>query len=374
MLANAQPTDEEITKAAPMTLQGDDALHGGDVQQASEQYGIAIEDWIDLSTGLNPYGYDVNNIPQKVFRELPYVRDEFIQAAKQYYECENLLAVNGTQMAIQALPSVLAKTGIVLPSLGYQEHVKHWQKSNQVSGFYDSSNADLAQDQINRFIKAHPNQHLLIINPNNPSGLMFSPQQIQNWAQQLEDGAYIIVDEAFMDLTPSQSVLSNSMAENMIVLRSFGKFFGLAGIRLGFVFSNAHIIQQLESQLGLWSVNGPAQYIATQAFTDRAWQRHNIDTISKTSETNREIFSALFLSNKIALQKQVHSGLFSSYWLPAVQAKSLQDFFAKRGILIRLIPVSQQVMVIRIGLPLLSDAKQAHRVGSAIKEYLTNES
>ena len=123
-------------------------IHGGDLQQASLQYGIAVQDWIDLSTGLNPAPYKVKDIPVQVFSELPYIRDDFLDAAKKYYGCSHLLALNGTQVAIQALPKLLKKVGIILPSLGYQEHFKHWQQWGEVNGYYAVSYTHLTLPTI----------------------------------------------------------------------------------------------------------------------------------------------------------------------------------------------------------------------------------
>ena len=348
----------------------EEIIHGGDLDAAARRYGIPKDEWIDLSTGLNPCAYPVANIPAHVFAELPYLRDEFINAAKTYYDFNNLLAVNGTQMAIQVLPRVLKKVGVLLPSLGYQEHLKHWQQSGQVNEFYDSSDETLACEQIDQSIKENSCQHLLIINPNNPSGLLFSVQQINQWANALNEGCYVVVDEAFMDLTPHQSVLGEGMAKNIIVLRSFGKFFGLAGIRLGFVLSKDKVLlKEIENKLGLWSVNGPAQHIATQALQDVSWQQETINRLPIDSEKNKKVFSKVFLSDDIHLIKQAHTGLFSSYWLEAFQAYSLYDFFARNSILLRLIFVSKDIKVIRIGL------HDRHKVGRAsiegvIEKYL----
>ncbi len=344
VLSNAKASQESATC--------EEIIHGGDLDAAARRYGIKKDEWIDLSTGLNPCAYPVTNIPAHVFTELPYLRDEFINAAKTYYGFNNLLAVNGTQMAIQALPLVLEKVGVLLPSLGYQEHLKHWQQSGQVNNFYDSNHETLACEQIDQSIKENPCQHLLIINPNNPSGLLFSVQQINQWANALNEGCYVVVDEAFMDLTPQQSVLDEAMAKNIIVLRSFGKFFGLAGIRLGFVFSKGkNLLKQMENKLGLWSVNGPAQFIAIRAFKDTLWQERTLKQVPVESHKNRQTFSKVFLSCNIDLIKEVHTGLFSSYWMSAFQAHSLYEFFAKNGVLLRLIFVSKDVRVIRIGLP-----------------------
>lgn len=352
-------------------------IHGGDVECVASLYGIKKEHWIDLSTGLNPNPYPVNDIPAHVFSELPYLKAELIDAAEKYYRAEKPLALNGTQLAIQSLPSVLPKFDIIVPKLGYQEHALHWQKSGVKLQKYSATTATLASQEIDELLSTNKKQHLLIINPNNPSGLLFTPNQIRSWAKQLKTGCYVIVDEAFMDLTPQDSVLGQGMLHNIIVLRSFGKFFGLAGIRMGFVFAAKKIQDLLQEKMGLWTVNGPAQYLAIKALKDERWQKQARIGIKKTALTCKELFSPLFHSEKLNVLKTTHQGLFSSYWLNKHQAQLLYSHFAWRGILLRKIPVDENVELIRVGLMHLNaefaNDNAINRIKSAINEFLVNE-
>ena len=117
---------------------------------------------------------------------------------------------------------------------------------------------------------------------------------MKDWAQRLPEGGYLIIDEAFIDLTPEQSVLQQHFCDNMLVLRSFGKFFGLAGIRLGFVFANAMLRQHLQERIGLWTVNGPAQEVAIAALRDSAWQSAAQLKIRRSASVTQEKLQPLF--------------------------------------------------------------------------------
>jgi cobalamin biosynthetic protein CobC len=122
-------------------------LHGGDIVSASQRYDVAIDDWIDLSTGINPEHYPVDNIPLQSYCRLPYITDTFNNAVNHYYLADNkvqkniaFLAVAGTQVAIQALPSLLENFPVLLPKVGYQEHRQHWQKNATLSATLNTTN------------------------------------------------------------------------------------------------------------------------------------------------------------------------------------------------------------------------------------------
>jgi cobalamin biosynthetic protein CobC len=321
--------------------------HGGNLLAASEYYGTPFEQWLDLSTGVNPNAYPVRNLPVYAFTNLPYVRPEFLEAAAQYYGCENFLAVPGSQWAIQHLPDVLPNLPVLVPSLGYQEHTKQWTKEHFVMRYPDLKFTDQHRF-INDALEKNPKQHLVIINPNNPMGTLISRQQLLTWAETLAEGAYLIVDEAFIDCTPEHSLLGDELPENVIVLRSFGKFFGLAGIRLGFVFANAEIREKLSSLLGLWQVSGPAQALGTQAFNDNEWQTKANEEIAQCREyTEQWLAPVQHALTPIVLTS---SGLFISWLLHSQVAQLLVTSFAQQSILVRLIKVDDQKSIVRFGL------------------------
>ncbi|MEH6345221.1 MAG: threonine-phosphate decarboxylase [Bermanella sp.] len=342
-------------------------MHGGNLHQVSVQYKIDIDNWIDLSTGLNPNPFPVNYIPMEVLSNLPYDNPDFIKVAADYYGPENFIALNGTQEAIQGLPELLERHPVLLPEVGYQEHIQGWHLAGSEISLYPSWDMNESIHVIDNWLENNPRGHLVIINPNNPTGLKFTPEQIHHWASKRDSGCYVIVDEAFMDLTPQDSLLCQNFNDNVIVLRSFGKFFGLAGIRLGFAFASQTVLSALKHRQGLWAVNGPAQYIAKQAFKDLAWQAQARANIQNLAQQNKVCFSGLL--NKLDLIRKSESGLFSSYWLPTVQAKELYEFFCERGILLRLIKANTQTAIIRIGLLDMSNTAQLSVVCMAMDAF-----
>lgn len=386
-------------------------LHGGDIVSASQRYDVAIDDWIDLSTGINPEHYPVDNIPLQSYFRLPYITDTFNNAVNHYYLSDNkiqkniaFLAVAGTQVAIQALPSLLANFPVLLPKVGYQEHRQHWQKnavpsatlnttsnttsnatlnatshSNSIND-YPSLNLQEATEHIHYALTNNNKQHIVIINPNNPTGLMFDKQQLLSWANMLHKDAYLIVDEAFIDSTPENSLLNTLtnpalnpatdpvLPHNIIVLRSFGKFFGLAGIRLGFIFSNKLLMQQLANAVGIWQVNGPAQSLAIAALQDKQWQEETMIRIKRNANHTQDCCQHLTsLSQQQYHQHQHHhSDLFSSYFFSRDQAISINHSLALSGILTRVIELDSSRAILRIGTLSAEDKTSADRLSTAI--------
>jgi len=357
---------------------GVNGLHGGDVIAATKLYGGEVADWLDLSTGMNPEPWAVPALPQAAFEQLPYELPAFKPRAASYYGSEHLLAVAGTQAAIQALPHVLPPLPIVLPNIGYQEHHKSWRGQGTEIGFYPSLDEAEACAAIETALAQTSAQHLLVINPNNPSGLAFAPADLLRWATCLSGGACLIVDEAFIDVTPEQSLLSlvggHDWPDNLIVLRSFGKFFGLAGIRLGFIFASQVLREALQQQLGLWGVNGPAQHAANLAFADTAWQQQQREALPQSSSATRVLFETLLSLSfeSVAVRLQAQTPLFNSYSMASKMALELQDFFARRAILLRVIELDNRRSLLRIGL-LPNCVTQQRRVRDTLAAFIAQQ-
>ena len=325
-------------------------LHGGDIIAASKRYDIPEDKWIDLSTGMNPEPYPMPEIPLEAFQHLPYLQDAFIQAAAAYYCSEQCIPIAGSQAAIQQLPGVLnpEKLPILLPQIGYKEHENYWAQHGASLSFYPSLENTPMVDTINASLQQNNQQHLLVINPNNPTAVLINKSQLLTWAETLAERAYLIVDEAFIDLTPEYSLLSDAdLPANIIVLRSFGKFFGLAGLRLGFVFGHDDVLGKLQSKIGLWQVNGPAQFIATKAFKDKKWQAAARLRIIENATQTQELFLPLMRSLNVVTTYA--NGLFESYYMKYTQAVELADTLATKGILTRVVDIDGAHALLRIG-------------------------
>jgi len=254
-------------------------IHGGQLQQIAEQYKISVSDWLDLSTGIAPLSYPIPTIPSNVWQQLPQQSLGLITTAKQYYQCSQLIVTNGSQAIIKALPELyrqknIASTHVYLPERGYKEHAHAWRIAGYKLHFYQESLPDIAELQ--------PNSVVVIINPNNPTGKFFDREVINQYQVKLKQlNGLLVLDEAFIDVMPSsQSFCSQVIDEHVIVLRSFGKFFGLAGIRIGFLIADDYWCTTFKAILGPWQVNGPAQIIAEKALNNREWQNQQCKNLS----------------------------------------------------------------------------------------------
>lgn len=342
-------------------------LHGGDLFAASQRYPVALDEWIDLSTGINPEAYPHDDIQSSAFCQLPYLRAEFYAAAKTYYAAANILAVSGSQAVIQALPHILQRKTLLIPQVGYQEYAKHWRKAGALTQPYPSFEIAASRHAIEQSLAAQPDQHVLIINPNNPTGQIFRRDDLLHFANMLADNAYLIVDEAFADLQPSGSLLGKPLPDNIIVLRSFGKFFGLAGIRLGFVVANDAILAALNARLGLWQVNGPAQDLAIKALNDTVWQQKARQNIQQNAAYCQQLFQPLVQYS--GALKAIHQGLFSSYVLKRQTAYDIFEYFAHAGVLFRVVEVDPQHAILRMGILLTSAEEAIQTIQRTIDAY-----
>ncbi|MDA7088552.1 threonine-phosphate decarboxylase CobD [Pseudomonas sp. SA3-5] len=306
--------------------------HGGRLRAAALKFAIPLRDWLDLSTGIAPYGWSLPDIPASAWTRLPELDDGLESAARDYYGVANLLPVAGSQAAIQALPRLRrnARVGIVSPA--YAEHAAAWRREGHRL-------LELSEGGVNRALERL--DVLLLVNPNNPTGRRFTPAQLLAWHARLaERGGWLVVDEAFIDCTPEHSLAAHSERPGLIVLRSFGKFFGLAGIRLGFVLAQPGLLAQMAELLGPWTVSGPSRVVATTLLQDQAAQQ---------AQRERLRADGLRLAALLGAHGLAPTGGCSLFhWVVSQRASLLYEFLACNGILTRLFASPSSL---RFGLP-----------------------
>lgn len=217
--------------------------HGGRLHATARRYGIPEQEWLDLSTGINPEGYPVPALTPELWCRLPDGDDALRAAAVRYYGNESLLPVAGSQAAIQALPRLRppARVGVLSPTYG--EHTRAWRRAGHTV-------RELSMEEVGTSLSAF--DVVVLANPNNPTGLHLARAMLLGWRARLAArGGWLVVDEAFMDATPEESLANGVTEPGLIVLRSLGKFFGLAGARVGFVFAVPELLHALERSLAL---------------------------------------------------------------------------------------------------------------------------
>ena len=293
--------------------------HGGRVNAAAAHYGLAPTQWLDLSTGVNPNGWPVPSLPAGAWNRLPEPDDGLIAAARACYDAPQVLPVAGSQAAILAIPALRARcrVGILAPS--YAEHAEAWRRAGHVIELL--SPGDIAAS-ISRL------DVLVLANPNNPTGSRFAIDDLRRWHADLAmKGGWLVVDEAFMDATASESLAAFSARPGLIVLRSLGKFFGLAGARVGFVLAEAGFLRRLDEKLGPWTVSGPARAVAALALRDHAWQAATRARLTRDSQRLHELLCTA------GLRPAGGTALFQ--WAVTPQAAAIHDRLARQGVLVR---------------------------------------
>ena len=326
--------------------------HGGRLRRAAQQYGIAVADWVDLSTGINPDAYPVPAVPAAAWQRLPEDDDGLDAAAAAYYGSSALLAVAGSQAAIQALPAVLGGARVSLLAPSYAEHAHAWRgRALQCFGA-DPEAAEAAIDA---------SDIVVMVQPNNPTGTLFERARLLDWHARLaRRGGWLVVDEAFIDPTPEASLAPLAGAAGLVVLRSLGKFFGLAGARVGFVLAPVAVRTQLTEQLGPWTISGPARHVARSALADIAWQTRARVQLKHDGQR------LAGLLRRVGLNACKGTHLFQWIALPDLPAAAtLHHALAQRGILTRLFT---HPPALRFGLP--PDANGWSRLEQALAACL----
>jgi cobalamin biosynthetic protein CobC len=253
--------------SGPSDLKAATVEHGGDLGAARRLFPGAPEPFIDLSTGINPHPYPIPRLPPEAFSALPQraAVDRLAAVAATAYgapSAAHVVPAPGTQALLPLLASLLRSGRAAVLGPTYPDHVRV------------AAQAGHAVEEVSDLAALRGADYAAVVNPNNPDGRILPREALLECAQGLRRGGLLVVDEAFMDVVPPGSSLAGDVgvgAGTIVVLRSFGKFFGLAGLRLGFALAASDIAVRLRDCLGPWAVGGAALAIGTAALEDRSW-------------------------------------------------------------------------------------------------------
>ncbi|HEY0329094.1 MAG TPA: threonine-phosphate decarboxylase CobD [Rhodopseudomonas sp.] len=239
--------------------------HGGDLTEAMARHGGAWQ-WLDLSTGINPWPWPITPVADDAWQRLPSRADEaaLLEAARAAYAVPaetSIVAAAGTQSLIQWLPYLAAPGAVAIVGPTYSEHAAAWRNAGREV---------IAIDQLCELPREV--RHAVIVNPNNPDGRIVDCAGLAAAAATLQArGGWLVIDEAFADVAPAISAVALCADLPIVILRSFGKFYGLGGLRLGFAVAAPAIADRISTAIGPWSCSGPAQRIGAAALRDQAW-------------------------------------------------------------------------------------------------------
>lgn len=317
--------------------------HGGNIGAAIARFGGAAADWIDLSTGINRLPYPVGGFDPLLWQRLPMAEDmeDLRSAVLRHYRITAPLTIcAGAQAAIQMIPNLRPKGRAAVLAPSYNEHAAQLQAQGwQVTPCHDLAQmqgADLA----------------VVVNPNNPDGRCFSAPDLLALRDQV---GLLVVDESFGDVAPHLSMLPHAGTENLIILRSFGKFWGLAGTRIGFVFGAARDMDRLHAWAGPWPVAGPALQIAARAYQDVIWADQ---TRARLAQEAPKLDA---LAQAAGWQVVGGCDLFRLYAAPS--ARAAQEKLAQAHIWSRIFPYSDKWL--RLGPP--GAAQEWDRLAAALR-------
>jgi cobalamin biosynthetic protein CobC len=312
------------------------SLHGGDLSAARELFPAAPEPFIDLSTGVNPFSYPIPGLSADDFVRLPdRARVRALAAlAAQFYgapSADGVVAAPGTQILLPMVGRLVRPGRAMVLGPTYAEHAR-------AAALAGHATAEVASvEQLRRADLG------VVVNPNNPDGRIASRSDLLDVADDLRRrGGILVVDEAFADVVPSDISLAGDAGRGgIVVLRSFGKFFGVAGVRLGFALTSPLLAQRLDAMLGPWPVSGPAIAIAETALSEPAWSRRTLTRLARSAARLDQVLRTANL--------QIVGGTPLFRLTESAGADELFGRLGRAGILVRRFDVNQAWL--RWGIP-----------------------
>ncbi len=329
--------------------------HGGGLDAAIAEYGGLAKDWIDLSTGINPTPYPLPDIPETAWHRLPDA-DGF---ARLYSVARGFWHVpdDAGMIASAGVSAIIASLPRVAESLDCPRQIRiDTPTYNEYATAFSTAGWQIESDA--------PASVRIIVHPNNPDGGLTS-LSVDDIKSNIKNGGLVVIDESFCDLTPNKSLIDLTRYDNVIVLKGLGKFWGLAGLRLGFAIGQPALMKRLDSLLGPWAISGPAQIIGAGVLQDTTWADKTRARLHKNAGRLDDIATAN------GLTRIGGTDLFRLY--SCESAPALKHQLAKHAIWSRVFSYNKNW--IRLGLPADIPANW-HRLETALETALqtTNRS
>jgi cobalamin biosynthetic protein CobC len=301
--------------------------HGGRLSTARQAFAGAPEPWIDLSTGINPRPWPLRRVPASALARLPDPAElaalEAAAARAFGVEPDRVAATPGAEAALRLIPRLTGAQTVEIISPTYGGHAEAWTA------------AGVAPRSIGRLAEASADA-VVVVNPNNPDGAEASPATLTALAAE----RWAVVDESFIEASPHLSVSAHA-GGRLIVLRSFGKFYGLAGLRLGFVVAASEIAARARAAFGDWPVSAEAIAAGIDAYADEDWRAQTLARLGRdAARLDRLLVRAGF---------EVAGGTALFRLADAGDAWSRFEALARLGVLTR--PFAYEPRWLRFGLP-----------------------
>jgi cobalamin biosynthetic protein CobC len=305
---------------AQASASGSPRDHGGNLAAAIAQYGGSREDWIDLSTGINPAPYPLPPLLAEDWTALPDqdAQQALTDAARRFWQVPDsaeILAAPGASALIARLPVLRPARSVQITTPTYNEHAAAFDNCGW------------------QVLEVGPTDAQVVVHPNNPDGRLWLPEELK--------APFCIIDESFCDICPERSLINRAAQPGTVVLKSFGKFWGLAGLRLGFAIGDPELIAGLRAAMGPWAVSGPALRVGTHALNDQNWaEASRLELADGASRLDQ-------LMQHAGAQTVGGTDLFRLY--DVEDARAWQERLARAHIWSRIFPYSTRFL--RLGLP-----------------------
>uniref|UniRef100_Q07PF2 threonine-phosphate decarboxylase n=1 Tax=Rhodopseudomonas palustris (strain BisA53) TaxID=316055 RepID=Q07PF2_RHOP5 len=325
--------------------------HGGDLAEAIARHGGTRAEWLDLSTGINPRPWSMPKLDEALWHRLPSRADEaaLLDAARKAYlvpDAVDVVAAPGTQALIQWLPYLAPAGAVAVVGPTYSEHAQAWQNAGrEVRPIGDIGELP---DEV---------RHLVIVNPNNPDGRVADQAALARAAKLLAArGGWLVIDEAFADVDPAIGAVDLCARLPVLILRSFGKFYGLAGLRLGFALAAPAIASRIATALGPWVCSAPSLAIGAAALRDHDWAERARDQLRSEAAALEAVLVGA------GLQAAGGTSLYRLVRHP--DARALHEALARQRIWCRSFDWADDLL--RFGLP--ADEGALKRLAAALAE------
>jgi cobalamin biosynthetic protein CobC len=323
--------------------------HGGRLGEARRSFPDAPEPWLDLSTGINPVPYPIPPLPPECLTRLPEPEavTELERIAASAYGATDpacVAAAPGTQILIDLLPRLwpLAKIAVLGPT--YAEHAHAWARSG--CRVHHATQATALDGTTS----------VVVCNPNNPDGARIPSAVLLDLAERIAArNGLLVVDEAFADFDGADiSIVPALPHPAILVLRSFGKTYGLAGVRLGFAVADPSRAAMIRAALGPWSVSGPALVAGSAALADPLWREAASSRLKRDGATLDTVLTSTGMT--------VVGGTCLFRLAHAADAQTIFARLGRAGILVR--RFQDRPTLLRFGIP--PDAAGLARLRTAL--------
>ncbi|MGA8571139.1 MAG: threonine-phosphate decarboxylase CobD [Desulfobaccales bacterium] len=250
--------------------------HGGDVYHLARSLGINIADLLDFSANINPLGFPpgLSGAIQEALTEIVHYPDRRCVALRQdlagyhHLSPEEILVGNGSTELIYLLARVLKPRRGLIVTPAFSEYEHALSVAGVPVAFHATTEAH--NFALHEVFEAQAGDLVFLAHPASPSGALLDPELFLEVAAALDAvGAYLLLDEAFIDFVEEASFKSHlSRFPRLLILRSFTKFFGIPGMRLGFLLGAPELLAPISDVQEPWSVNTMAQVMGRACLAD----------------------------------------------------------------------------------------------------------